>query len=58
MSPFPKLKFFDDDAGELHSTPLTQQSDLFAVASAASVTDDATINWFVDYLLERDRDQF
>ena len=58
MSPFQKLKFFKDDAGEFYSTPLTQQSDLFAVASAASVTEDATINWFVDYLLEQDRDQF
>ena len=58
MSPFPKLKFFNVDAGELYSTPLTQQSDLFAVASRASVTEDATINWFVDYLLEQDRDQF
>lgn len=58
MSQFPKLKSFDFDEGEFYCTPLTQQSDLFAIASAASVTEDASINWLVDYLLKQDRDQF
>ena len=58
MSRFQKLKSFDFDERELYCTPLTQQSDLFAIASAASVTEDASINWLVDYLLNQDRGKF